>query len=171
VTTDAAPLAELVDFLDGRGFGGVAPPEVPGPQFRSGHLYRLASGLGRKTSSTCVVPPLTQWLSGAEEEVHCTYANGATARFARFRDLQELLAVRAEYATPIGDVPGTLKVGGWMTSDPDQGTADTNQLIEFVAADDGDAELYYDQTTSRCLGVLTHPDFTQEQLRTFFQIG
>jgi hypothetical protein len=171
VTTSALPMSELAGFLDSRGFAGVERPDVPGPQFRSGRLYRLASGLGRKTSSTCVVAPLTGRLRGAEEEVRCTYANGASARFARFRDLRDLLAVRDEYATELGDVPGTLRVGGWSTSDPAQGSADSNQLIEFVAADDGDAELYYDQTSSRCLGIVTHPDFTQEQLRTFFQLG
>lgn len=171
VTTSTLPMPGLVDFLDDRGFRGIARPQLPGPEFRSGLLYHLAASLGRQVLSTCTVPPVADRLGGAEEEVRCTYANGATGRFARFPDLQELLSVRDEYATQLGVVPGTRRVGGWTPSDPGQGADHTNQLIEFVSSDDGDAKLYYDQESSRCLGILTHADLTQEQLKTFFQTG
>jgi hypothetical protein len=157
LTSSTLPLPDLVDRYDTRG-PTAQRPEVPGADFRSGDLFVLSQAVG--DDGGCE-PGDVDGQPEVLEIVSCTYPNGVSSTFIRLADYQDLVGYRTRYASEAGKVPGTLRgVGAWEAEGETKG-----QFAEFVAVDDGNAHIYFDDEAALCLGLITHPDLGQDELR------
>jgi hypothetical protein len=167
-TTGQLGLLDLVARYDGRGAATVARPETPGPAFASGELWSFtAQSLGTDGARCDPMPPGDPARSGAVDAVRCTLPNGVTADLVQLAAYDQLLARRTAAGSEAGKVPGTLRgVGSWKF---EEGTEGRGQFAEYVPVDGGDAHIYWDDESTHCVALISHPDLTQDQLLDFWR--
>lgn len=149
--TAPASLVDLAAFLDSRRFALVPRPDVPGPAFRSGALWDLASAYVRYEPSVrcgAVQPEATE-----KETVQCTMAGGGRSQFSLLRDREAFRAARTAFADEGGKRPEGRSVTAWNRS----GGPTVGLLSQYVQLDDGRPALYFDDDALGGYGVLFGP--------------
>jgi hypothetical protein len=164
ITGTGIGLPDLVARYDARGSALVERPEVPGPAFASGALWKFASASQSLLGASCgPIPADDPARSGAVDAVRCTFPTGVRVDFFQLTTYEQLIERRLAATSEDGKVPGTLRnVNAWGFDGTDEDTR--GQLAEYVSAADGDAYVYWDRQDTLSFGLLTHPDFTQDQL-------
>jgi hypothetical protein len=164
VSSTEIGLLDLVARYDARGSTLLERPEVPGPAFASGSLWRFASDSQSLLGASCgPVPADDPTRAGTLDAVRCTFPTGVRADFFQLATNEQLVERRLAATSEDGKVPGTLRnVNAWGFDGADQDTR--GQLAEYVSAADGDAYIYWDRPDTLSFGLLTHPDLTQDQL-------
>lgn len=126
-------LPELVDFYDGRRFGGLRRPELDAPQFRSGVLADLAQNDLNEPEVRCQAEPAGPYQRAAEQ-VTCTFREGVTAWYLLIEDAASYADYRKDIASSANAVPGSHHSEGWDASTDHKG---------------GTVTYYEESTTSR----------------------
>ncbi|WP_214408151.1 hypothetical protein [Pseudonocardia lacus] len=168
IATEQLGLLDLVARYDDRGAATATRPEPPGPEFASGELWRFtAESVGIDGARCAPVPAGDPARAGAVDAVRCTLPNGVTAELVQLATYDRLIGRRTAAGSDAGKVPGTLRgVGTWGF---EEGTAGRGQFAEYVPVAGGDAHIYWDDESTRCVALISHPDLTQDQLLDFWR--
>ena len=167
-------LPDLVDFYDGRRFGGLTRPELDGVQFRSGVLADLAQNDLNEREMRCRADPAGPYRRAAEQ-VTCTFREGVTAWYVLVDDAASYAVYRKDIASSANAVPGSHHSEAWdVSTDHKGGTLtfyqemSTSQSVLY-------SELVYRDPAGRAPGqrtlaiaVYRHPTMSPAQLKAWW---
>ncbi|WP_125804770.1 hypothetical protein [Actinoplanes sp. ATCC 53533] len=167
-------LPDLVDFYDGRRFGGLTRPALDAPQFRSGVLADLAQNDLNEQKMHCRADP-GGLFPRAAEQVTCTFREGVTALYVLVEDADSYAFYRKDIASSANAVPGSHHSEAWEVSTDHKGgtltyyeESTTSQSVlysELVYRDPDDRGL---QEPTLAIAVYRHPTMSPAQLKAWW---
>ncbi|WP_127498246.1 hypothetical protein [Actinoplanes solisilvae] len=167
-------LPELVDFYDGRRFGGLTRPELDAAQFRSGVLADLAQNDLNEREMQCRADPGGPFRRAAEQ-VTCTFREGVTAWYVLVEDPDSYAVYRKDIASSANAVPGSHHSEAWeVTTDHKGGTltyyeeSTTSQSVLYSELSYRDPAGQGPQEPTLAIAVYRHPTMSPAQLKAWW---
>lgn len=167
-------LPDLVDFYDGRRFGGLTRPELDTAQFRSGVLADLAQNDLNEPGMRCRADPGGPF-PWAAEQVTCTFREGVTAWYVLVEDADSYAGYRKDVASSANAVPGSHHSEAWEVSTDHKGgtltyyeestTSRSVLYSELVYRDPADRGL---REPTLAIAVYRHPTMSPAQLKAWW---
>ncbi|MFI7541192.1 hypothetical protein [Actinoplanes sp. NPDC049599] len=167
-------LPELVDFYDGRRFGGLTRPELDAAQFRSGVLADLAQNDLNEPELRCRADPGGPFRRAAEQ-VTCTFKEGVTAWYVLVDDADSYAVYRKDIASSANAVPGSHHSEAWEVSTDHKGGTLTYYQESTTSQSVLYSELVYRDTAGQgaeqrtlAIAVYRHPTMSPAQLKAWW---
>jgi hypothetical protein len=167
-------LPELVEFYDGRRFGGLTRPELDASQFRSGVLADLAQNDLNERGLRCRPDPGGPFRRAAEQ-VTCTFAEGVTAWYVLVEDADAYAGYRKDIASSANAVPGSHHSEAWDVSTEHKGGTLTYYDQSTTGKSVLYSELVYRDPAGRgprqptlAIAVYQHPTMSAAELKAWW---
>lgn len=137
--------------------------------FQSDALQQFAAPLLAAPGASCA-PASERDSKGQREAVDCRWDNGMRGRFYLAADRSGLDQVREVFLSSAGTVPDsfTRAAAGWNRAQPGAPGTRQGEYSQYVLANDNSANIYFDQESTLCWGVLWLPSGDQQTLRDFW---
>jgi hypothetical protein len=167
-------LPELVDFYDGRRFGGLTRPELDAAQFRSGVLADLAQNDLNEQGMQCRAEPGGPFRRAAEQ-VTCTFREGVKAWYVLVEDADSYADYRKDIASSANAVRGSHHTEAWNVSTDHKGgtltyyeESTSNQSILYSELAYRDPAGPGRRQPTLALAVYRHPTMSPAQLKAWW---